>query len=205
MSILRFKVWMEDYPDVIRTLDLRADQTFEDLHQAILKSVNFDTTQLASFYVCNEDWEKKVEITLIDMSMDEGDIVPVMSETPISNYMQHVGEKLIFEYDFVMMWRFLAEVEAIRPASEVKKSEVFPALVYSEGEAPQQYEGHESFSDEITEEDAMYMEELKMRNQDLLLSEDEEEEAWDADEDVWDDLDDPGSGGRGGYHDDEDF
>jgi hypothetical protein len=205
MSILRFKVLMEDYPDVIRTIDIPSDKTFEDLHQAVLKSVDFDNTQLASFYVCNEDWEKKVEITLIDMSMDEGDMVPVMSETPLNNYIQHVGEKLIFEYDFVMLWRFLIEVEAIREPGDVKKGEVFPVVVYSEGEAPGQYDGQESLTGELTEEDVLFVEELKMRNQDMLLSADDDEEAWDKDEDVWDDIDGHDGHGRDGYREDEDF
>lgn len=193
---------MEDYPEVMRTLELRDDQTFEDLHHAILKSVNFDNTQLASFYVCNDEWEKKVEITLIDMSMDEGDMVPVMSETPLQKYIEHVGEKLVFEYDFAMMWRFMIEVEAMH--KDAKKGAAYPLLVYSEGDAPGQYESADRFPTDITEEDAMYMEELKMRNQDLLLNEeDETEEAWDSDADVWDDLDE--GSGKGSYRDDDDY
>lgn len=203
MSILRFRVWMDDYPEVMRTLELRNDQTFEDLHHAVLKSVNFDTTQLASFYVCDAEWEKKVEITLIDMSMDEGDMVPVMSETPLKAYVENVGDKLVFEYDFAMMWRFMMEVEAIN--KDAKKGTTYPQLVYSEGEAPGQYDAADRFPTDITEEDAMYMEELKLKNQDMLLSEDDEEEAWDDDANLWDDLDEGGTRGKGGYRDDDDY
>jgi hypothetical protein len=202
MTILRFRVSMEDYPEVMRTLELRDSQTFENLHNAILQSVNFDNTQLASFYVCNDNWEKKVEITLIDMSMDEGSIVPIMSETPLKAYVEHVGEKLVLEYDFVMMWRFLIEVEAMN--KETKKETAYPLLVYSEGEAPGQYDAADRFPQELTEEDVMYVEELKVRNQDLFLSEDETEEAWDDEPDIWDDLDESGSG-KGGYRDDDDY
>jgi hypothetical protein len=180
MNIYRFKVGMEDFPDVERVIEIRGSQTFEDLHNAILSSVSFDNSQLSSFYLCDDDWNRKMEITLIDMSSDESDITPIMNETQIADYVHHIGDKLRYVYDFVLMWSFMLEVTDISTAAANGRK--FPLVVESNGEAPKQYETVEKYPAQITEDDDIYINELKLKNQDIFHPdaelEEEEEEDW---------------------------
>lgn len=191
---------MEDYPDVHRTLAMREDQTFEDLHNAVLSAVNFDNSQLASFYVCNEEWERKIEISLIDMDPDEADMIPIMSETKLQDYLVSKGQKLIYEYDFVLMWRFLLELEDIRAPKPDEKE--FPVVLYSEGTPPDQYETTDRYPGELTDEDASYINELQRRNSDIFHAGDEEEN-WKEGEDEYDPFNDFDEFGREDYYGDD--
>lgn len=203
MDIIRMNMEMERYPDVKRTIEMRSDQTFETLHHAILRSVGYDTTQLASFYVCNDEWQKKVEITLIDMAADEGDMVPVMSDTPLGAYIEEKGQKVVYEYDFVMMHRFFIEVEKIEEDAKTQKA--YPAIIASEGEAPPQYD-EELASEDLTDEDEAIISDLRRKNEDLLLNADDEEDSWDKEPDIFDDFDDfdSHSGSSSGRRSDDD-
>ena len=190
---------MEDYPDVLRIIDLKANATLEDLHLAILQSVGFDTSQLASIYLCDEHWAKKAEYTLIEMNPEESELTPVMRDVKLEEIITKKGQQLLYEYDFVLMWRFLVEVEDI---VETKSTKKYPQFVKSAGEAPLQYETKERYPDEVSEEDAVYIEALQKQNMNLLLNHDEEEEPWDETvEEGFDDLEDFGSEKEFGYDD----
>ncbi len=49
MAVYRFKVSFEEHEDISREIEIRSDQTFEDLHNAIQQAVGFDASQPASF------------------------------------------------------------------------------------------------------------------------------------------------------------
>lgn len=175
-----------------RVIEIRGSQTFEDLHNAILSSVGFDNSQLASFYLCDDDWNRKMEITLIDMSSDESDITPIMGDTQIADFVHHIGDKLRYVYDFVLMWSFMLEAtDIITTGTNGRK---FPLLVESIGEAPKQYETVEKYPAQITDDDDIYINELKLKNQDMFHPEAELEE-----EEDWDDF--RGFEEGGGYED----
>ena len=56
MSLIHFKLSTEEDQDFERVLALESESTFFELHQFILDSIDFDHTQLASFYLCNDEW-----------------------------------------------------------------------------------------------------------------------------------------------------
>jgi hypothetical protein len=200
MKILRFNITVEDDPEMLRVIDIAADANFQDLHFAILEAVDFDTTQLSSFFICNNNWEKKVELTLINMDTEESDMIPIMKDIKLKDYEHEVGQKLIFEYDFVLMWRFFLEVSKVHDSAE--PADTFPIIVESVGESPKQYDTLSKYPEEITDEDTFLIKELEIKNLDLFHNEDgeEEDEVWDHDDvDGLDDL------SHENDHGDEDF
>ena len=202
MKIIRFKIVLEENPEVIRVIDIPEDECFEDLHHSILQSVNFDSTQLASFFICNDTWEKKVEITLIEMDVYEDNISPVMGTTSLSEYIAANGQKIIYEYDFVLMWRFLLEVEDIYEAQI--NDEDYPCLVDSIGEAPAQYEAKGYLLDDLTDEDTRIIHELEIKNMDLFHH-DERDEDFDDDGGEDDLFDEDEFRDKGYRMDDDDY
>jgi hypothetical protein len=154
MSIYKFRILIEtdDEIHVIRDILIKSSQSFEDLHQIILKAYEFDNSQMASFYVSDDDWNKGQEIALFDMNAaeDEGEKILIMNETAINSQINCVGQHLLYTYDFLNMWNFF--IELIEITVKEKEAE-YPQIVYSEGDAPKQNsKNNELSNDEILNE-----------------------------------------------------
>ena len=48
----------DEEPDFMREISISSEAKFQELHEAILESVNYDGGAITSFFICNEDWEK---------------------------------------------------------------------------------------------------------------------------------------------------
>ncbi len=201
MKVIRLAVEIDGQEGVKRVIEIPAESTFEDLHFAILSAVDFDTSQLASFYLCDNDWERKLEITLIDMESEDSDFTPVMRDTELADYITEKGLKLIYEYDFALMWRFLIEVEDIFDSNNDASG--YPILALSEGDSPEQYGRVENFIEGISDEDDIIINHLEKKNHEFFTGDevdmdDEFGDMYDAD-----DLDGFGEENHGRYNDDE--
>ena len=64
MAILKFRVYFEEDESVYRDVVIRHSQTFKDLHEAILKSYEFDSKHQATFFRSNDHWQRGREISL---------------------------------------------------------------------------------------------------------------------------------------------
>ena len=65
MAIYRFKISFEDFDDVTREIDIKTNQTFEDLHRAIHRSTGYNAEKPSSFYVSTDNWIKGDEIAIL--------------------------------------------------------------------------------------------------------------------------------------------
>lgn len=139
MSVYKFRILSEDKTnqDVFRDIEIKSSQTFYDLHEIIVASFGFDNSQMASFYISDENWNKGKEITLFDMGLkDNEDEILVMEKTSINNKITCVGSHLLYCYDFLNMKNFFIELIE----SKVKEDEksFYPKVVYSQGELPKE-------------------------------------------------------------------
>ncbi|RYD76650.1 MAG: hypothetical protein EOP53_14335, partial [Sphingobacteriales bacterium] len=173
MKVIRFAVEIDCHPDVKRVIEIPAESTFEDLHFAVLSAVDFDTSQLASFYLCDDEWDRKLEITLIDMESEDSDFTPVMRDTELEDYITEKGMKLIYEYDFALLWKFLIVTEDIYE-SEDNNPANFPILVTSEGDSPEQYGKVETFVEGISAEDDVIINHLEKKNHEFFTGDEVE-------------------------------
>lgn len=113
MPSIKFRVLVdtEKSEDIFRDIVISSSANFEVLYRTILESYEFAGDQLASFYMSNESWDKGHEIILVDMGLDsEIDAPSLMAETPIKEFINQKGQKIILVYDFIRMWCFLIEV-----------------------------------------------------------------------------------------------
>jgi hypothetical protein len=150
-AVYRFRVTFEDYDDVYRDIEIKSSQTFEDLHNIIQKSVNFDGAQLASFYMSDDNWSKGREITLMNMAdtddkqeEEDDDDRPKnkkpkplpMKEATLADFILDPHQKIYYVFDFMAMWTFFIELIKIIPGPD-KNS--YPRVIKSVNEAPKQY------------------------------------------------------------------
>lgn len=99
------RVHLEHEKDVMRSIEIPSDKNLEDLHFAIINSLNLNKNELASFYMTNEDFELIQEIPLY--SFDEKDTtILTMNSINISSVFPSEGSQLLYIYDFLKMWQF---------------------------------------------------------------------------------------------------
>lgn len=131
MAAYRFRVTFEEHDEVSRDIEMKANQTFHDLHDAIQVAIGFDNKHEASFFMSNDHWKKGQEITKSKNASPES---IVMSDAVMSNFITDPHQKIYLVYDH--KWTFYVELVKIVAS---KPDTVYPLCVRSEGEAPKQY------------------------------------------------------------------
>jgi len=137
MHVYKFRIVNDLNEDFLREVDIKASQTFRDLHEALLECIELNGEELASFFVCDQDWNKQREITLLDMvgerSADEekplGEPL-IMSETRLKDVVEEPRQRLLYEYDFLNINTFYVELVKI---DKIKKGQKYPVCARKKG------------------------------------------------------------------------
>lgn len=137
MALYRFRVTFEDYDDVIREIDVKSNQTFEDLHRAIHQSTGYNPEFSSSFYISNDQWTKGEEITYLpnQKRIDRG--VSLMSNVKLLSFIDDPHQKFYYTFNFDRPFDF--HVELMKIILDETPGTVYPAVIKSVGEAPKQF------------------------------------------------------------------
>lgn len=57
--VYKFRIISDEVDDFLREIKIDSEASFYDLHEAILKCTNYKDDQMTSFFICDDDWEKK--------------------------------------------------------------------------------------------------------------------------------------------------
>ena len=134
MAIYRFKISFEDFDDVVREIDIKTNQTFEDLHRAFHRSTGYDADKSSSFYVSTDNWIKGDEIALLPNQRKIDNGVTLMEKAKLSSFVEDPHQKFYYIYNFERPFDF--HVELIKIILENDPNIEYPFLVKSSGEAP---------------------------------------------------------------------
>jgi hypothetical protein len=137
MAILRFRAYWEDDESTYRDVAIKHSQTFFDLHNAILKSFEFDNKHKATFYRSNDTWQRGREISLEKYDKEYKAEPLIMSEISIGSEIKDPNQKFIYEYDFNKNWHFMVELINVDKEENIKVT--YPTCVRIEGIPPSQY------------------------------------------------------------------
>jgi Plasmid pRiA4b ORF-3-like protein len=137
MALYRFRVTFEDYDDVMREIDVKSNQTFEDLHRAIHKSTGYNSDYPSSFYISNDQWTKGEEITYLpnQKRVDRG--VPLMNKVKLLSFIDDPHQKFYYTFNFDRPFDF--HVELMKIILDETHGLEYPAVIKSVGEAPKQF------------------------------------------------------------------
>jgi len=137
MALYRFRVTFEDYDDVMREIDVKSNQTFEDLHRAIHQSTGYNSEYPSSFYISNDQWMKGEEITYLpnQKRIDRG--VALMDKVKLLSYIDDPHQKFYYTFNFDRPFDF--HVELMKIILDETPGTVYPAVIKSVGEAPKQF------------------------------------------------------------------
>jgi hypothetical protein len=132
--IFRFRVVLDNdtKDDIFRDIEIRNTDSLEDLHNVITQSFGFDGSEMASFYLSDDEWNQGEEISLFDVSEGDTDI-QLMSQTTIDSVVSESRTKLLYIYDFLSMWTFMVELGEI---VEEAQGTDYPNLLFVHGQVP---------------------------------------------------------------------
>ncbi|MHC1707741.1 MAG: hypothetical protein AB9842_09485 [Bacteroidales bacterium] len=142
MHAYRFRILTDEQEDFVRDVEIMANQTFLDFHNYLVRLLEFDSNELASFSICNSKWYKLCEITLLDMEIDEAQDEEeepkkndklktyLMADARLNSFIEDPHQRLVYEYDFLHLRTFYLELTKIIPA---ELGFQYPRCVFSEG------------------------------------------------------------------------
>ncbi|ATP58989.1 hypothetical protein CPT03_22225 [Pedobacter ginsengisoli] len=134
MAIYRFRISFEDFDEVVREIDIKSTQTFEDLHKAVHRSTGYSAEKSSSFFVSTDNWIKGDEIAYLpnQRKIDRG--IALMETSKLSSFIEDPHQKFYYIYNFDRPFDF--HVELIKIVLETDPNIEYPYLVKSTGEAP---------------------------------------------------------------------
>ena len=128
--VYRFRVILDTAEDVFRDIEILKTDTLEDLHNSIVQAFGFDGTEMASFYLSDDEWKQGEEIHQFDMSGGD-DSIRLMNETALDSVLSEDQTKLLYLYDFFNMWTFMVELAQI---AEIEEGRDYPNLMFVHGQ-----------------------------------------------------------------------
>lgn len=132
--VYRITFISDDVENYRRVFEADAQASFLELHKAILEANGYTDDQMTSFFMCNDNWEKEQEVTLVEMESNFEYDNLVMESTYLEDLMIDEGQKLIYVFDPMQDRCLLGKLTAILP-SENRDGVV---CVESKGKAPKQ-------------------------------------------------------------------
>lgn len=128
----RFEISKPDSTDFRCEIAINGEQTFQQLHDKIVETLNFDGSQMASFFTLDKMGNRGKEIALMEMSIEdeEDNNTLVMDVTTIREIVNASCIELEYVYDF-----FANNYLKVEYAGEYigDSADVLPLCVYCGG------------------------------------------------------------------------
>jgi hypothetical protein len=110
----KFIVISPEVDDFAREILIDADASFYDLHRIIQQSCGYTDDLLTNFFLCNENWEKELEIVLEDMGQSPADEdIYVMKDTRLGDMLEEEKQHVAYVFDPLQERVLLLELSEI--------------------------------------------------------------------------------------------
>jgi hypothetical protein len=143
--VFKFTLLSDEVDDFARVITIDSEAKFLDLNNAILESVGFDNSQMTSFFMCSDNWEKGQEVTLVEMESGSEYDNLVMADTSLDELLVDEKQKMLFIFDVFSERAFFIELSEIITGKSLDK----PKCITRSGDAPVQLMG-ENVLDALT-------------------------------------------------------
>ena len=131
--IHHFKITAVEEPGFMLNVALDGQHTFADLHHCIQHACSYSPDQLASFFQAGKNWGKQVEITLLDMGIDDA-AGYTMARTRIDDVLKGEHQRMLYVFDFFHDRSFYIELTQI----SMGQNQLEPSVISVNGNAPSQ-------------------------------------------------------------------
>ena len=97
--IYRFLLVSDEVENFRREIKIDADATFFDFHKIIMECNGYEGAEMTSFFMCDEEWRRRQEITLVEIETDSDVDSYVMKDEILSDWLDEEKQKLMFVFD----------------------------------------------------------------------------------------------------------
>ena len=132
--IFKFLILSDEVDNFRREIKIDADSTFHDFYRVILDCTGFSDKEMASFYITDDKWRKRHEITLVEMDTYSDEDAYTMEESVLSDFLEDEKQKLMFVFDYLTERALYIELSEIIPGKNLKSA----VCTLSVGDAPVQ-------------------------------------------------------------------
>lgn len=94
--VYKFVVLSDEDESFVREFDFLESHTLLDFHHMIQDELEFDKSQMASFFMATDNWEKEEEFTLFDMGTGSS----TMEVAVLDDIIFKKNQKLLYIFDF---------------------------------------------------------------------------------------------------------
>ena len=129
--VYKFVVLSDEDESFVREFEFLDTHTLIDFHNLIQDELEFDKSQLASFFMATDNWEKEEEFTLFDMGTGSS----TMETAVLEDIIFRKNQKLLYVFDFFNDRALF--IEYTGEAKEVEGREL-PNCTNSKGIPPKQ-------------------------------------------------------------------
>ena len=126
---MRFKIAYMYEPDAWFVIEMRGDQSLDDLHRAILDAVDFDADHLYAFFISGKAWDKSTEYSNNKDARGQSNIR--LQRLPL-----RLKQRFLYLYDYGSEHRF--QVQLIDTGHD-QPTGTYPRIVEQHGKMPPQY------------------------------------------------------------------
>lgn len=132
--VYHFLMLSEENDFFRREIQIDAEATFADLNDFLLDHLGYGRQEMTSFHICDEEWNKLQEVTLLDMGMSSEYDLYLMDSTHLEELVEDKGQRMLFIFDMLSERGFFIELVDLIPGKSLDK----PSVVLAEGNAPKQ-------------------------------------------------------------------
>ena len=150
--VFKFKVISDKVEDFALHIEADAKNTFFELHEAIQDECKFDASELATFYIADEEWDKGLEIMMFNNDPEKHNSVLTMKNTSLGDYLKEKEDKLIYVFDVINQKSLYIELNEI----VMEKKLNTPIVTYNRGMAPVQGTTNHYDTDLLIDEDSEF-------------------------------------------------
>lgn len=129
--VYRFVVLSDEDEAFVREFEFLESHSLLDFHNAIQEELEFDRSQIASFYMATDSWEKEEEFTLFDMGAGSS----TMENAILEDVIFRKNQKLLYVFDFFNDRALF--IEYVGESKEIDERE-YPLCTNSKGLPPKQ-------------------------------------------------------------------
>ncbi|HCC71012.1 MAG TPA: hypothetical protein DEQ09_07675 [Bacteroidales bacterium] len=129
--IYKFVVISSEEESFLREFELDENNTLLDFHNILQEELEFDKSQMASFFTTTKKWEKEEEFTLFEMGAN----TTPMDEVIIDEIVIEDNQKLLYVFDMFNERTLFIECTGTTNAVDGR---TYPVCTRSQGKPPHQ-------------------------------------------------------------------
>ncbi len=129
--VYKFVVLSDEDESFVREFEFLDSHTLLDFHNILQDELEFDKSQMASFYLATDNWEKDEEFTLFDMGTGSS----TMEIAVLEEIIFRKNQKLLYVFDFFNERALFVEYTGDTKESDDRE---YPVCTNSKGVPPKQ-------------------------------------------------------------------